>query len=88
MVIQSPPNRPEPPPDKNQMMIRAATLGVIAVVLFGVLVFRLWALQVLHSDHYVAQANQNDVRQLPLPARSRTARGRCWSRTPAMCWPR
>ena len=68
MVIQSPPNRPEPPPDKNQMMIRAATLGVIAVVLFGVLVFRLWALQVLHSDHYVAQANQNDVRQLPLPA--------------------
>jgi penicillin-binding protein 2 len=68
MVIQSPPNRPEPPPDKNQMMIRAAALGVIAVVLFGVLVFRLWALQVLHSDHYVAQANQNDVRQLPLPA--------------------
>jgi penicillin-binding protein 2 len=68
MVIQSPPNRPDPPPDKNQMMIRAATLGVIAVVLFGVLVFRLWALQVLHSDHYVAQANQNDVRQLPLPA--------------------
>ena len=68
MVIQSPPNRPGPPPDKNQMMIRAATLGVIAVVLFGVLVFRLWALQVLHSDHYVAQANQNDVRQLPLPA--------------------
>ena len=61
-------NRPEPPPDKNQMMIRAATLGVIAVVLFGVLLFRLWALQVLHSDHYVAQANQNDVRQLPLPA--------------------
>jgi len=68
MVIQSPPNRPEQPPDKNQMMIRAATLGVIAVVLFGVLVFRLWALQVLHSDHYVAQANQNDVRQQPLPA--------------------
>jgi penicillin-binding protein 2 len=68
MVIQSPPNRPEQPPDKNQMMIRAATLGVIAVVLFGVLIFRLWALQVLHSDHYVAQANQNDVRQLPLPA--------------------
>jgi penicillin-binding protein 2 len=68
MVIQSPPNRPEQPPDKNQMMIRAAALGVIAVVLFGVLIFRLWALQVLHSDHYVAQANQNDVRQLPLPA--------------------
>jgi penicillin-binding protein 2 len=68
MVIQSPPSRPEPPPDQNQLVIRAAALGLIAAILFGVLVFRLWALQVLHSDHYVAQANQNDVRQLPLPA--------------------
>ena len=49
-------------------MIRAAALGLIAAILFGVLVFRLWALQVLHSDHYVAQANQNDVRELALPA--------------------
>src|SRR5690242_14677554 len=68
MVIQSPPSRPEPPPDQNQLVIRAAALGVLAAVLFGVLVFRLWALQVLHSDHYVAQANQNDARQLALPA--------------------
>jgi penicillin-binding protein 2 len=68
MVIQSPPTRPEPPPDQNQLVIRAAALGLIAAILFGVLVFRLWALQVLHSDHYVAQANQNDVRELALPA--------------------
>ena len=68
MVIQSPPSRPEPPPDQNQLVIRAAALGLIAAILFGVLVFRLWALQVLHSDHYVAQANQNDVRELALPA--------------------
>ena len=68
MYLQSPPPRQEPPPDHNQLLLRAAALGVLAAVLFGVLVFRLWALQVLHSDHYVAQANQNDVRQLALPA--------------------
>jgi penicillin-binding protein 2 len=68
MYVQSPPPRPEREPDRNQLVIRAAALGVLAAVLFGVLLFRLWALQVLHSDHYVAQANQNDVRTLALPA--------------------
>jgi penicillin-binding protein 2 len=68
MFVQSPPPRSEKEPDRNQLVIRAAALGVLAAVLFGVLLFRLWALQVLHSDHYVAQANQNDVRSLPLPA--------------------
>jgi penicillin-binding protein 2 len=68
MYLQSPPPRPEQQPDQNQLVIRAAALGVLAAVLLGVLVFRLWALQVLHSDHYVAQATQNDVRTLPLPA--------------------
>src|SRR5437764_69356 len=68
MVTPSPPRRPEGPPDQNALVIRAAALGLIAAGLFAVLIFRLWALQVLHSDHYVAQANQNDVRQLALPA--------------------
>src|SRR2546430_4343493 len=68
MYVQSPPPRPEREPDRNQLVIRAAALGVLAAMLFGVLLFRLWALQVLHSDHYVAQANQNDVRTLALPA--------------------
>ncbi len=68
MYVQSPPPRPEQQPDRNQLVIRAAALGVLAAVLFGVLLFRLWALQVLHSDHYVAQATQNDVRTLSLPA--------------------
>ncbi len=68
MYVQSPPPRPEQQPDQNQLVIRAAALGVLAAALLGVLLFRLWALQVLHSDHYVAQANQNDVRTLALPA--------------------
>jgi penicillin-binding protein 2 len=41
---------------------------VVAAVLFGVLFFRLWALQILRSEHYVAQAVQNDVRQITVPA--------------------
>ena len=50
------------------LALRAATLGVIAAVLLGVLVFRLWALQVLHSDQYVAAAAQNSVRTISVPA--------------------
>ena len=53
MYLQRPPSRPEPAPDPVPLAIRAATLGVIAAVLLGVLLFRLWALQVLHSDQYV-----------------------------------
>jgi penicillin-binding protein 2 len=68
MYLQSPPPRPEPEPDPNQLVLRAAALGVIALLLFGVLVFRLWALQVLKSDQYATAAQQNDVRQVPLPA--------------------
>ena len=68
MVTPSQPRRPEQPPDQQALVIRAATLGLIAAGLFAILIFRLWALQVLHSDHYVAQANSNDVRQLALPA--------------------
>lgn len=68
MFLQRPPSRPEPRPDPVPLAMRAATLGVIAAVLLGVLVFRLWALQVLHSDQYVAAAAQNSVRTISVPA--------------------
>jgi penicillin-binding protein 2 len=68
MYLQSPPPRREPEPDPNSLAIRAAALGVFAAILFGVLFFRLWALQVLRTDHFVAQAQQNDVRQISVPA--------------------
>jgi penicillin-binding protein 2 len=68
MYLQRPPSRPEPAPDPVPLAIRAATLGVIAAVLLGVLLFRLWALQVLHSDQYVAAAAQNSIRTLQMPA--------------------
>ena len=68
MYLQRPPSRPEPTPDPVPLALRAATLGVIAAVLFGVLLFRLWALQVLHSDQYVAAAAQNSIRTLTMPS--------------------
>jgi penicillin-binding protein 2 len=67
-VLQSPPPKREPVPDRGSLAVRAAALGVVAAVLFGVLLFRLWALQVLHSEQYVAQAVQNDLRTIAVPA--------------------
>jgi penicillin-binding protein 2 len=68
MYLQRPPSRPEPAPDPVPLALRAAALGVIAAVLLGVLLFRLWALQVLHSDQYVAAAAQNSIRTLTMPS--------------------
>ena len=68
MYLQRPPSRPEATPDPVPLAMRAATLGVIAAVLLGVLLFRLWALQVLHSDQYVAAAAQNSVRTIDMPS--------------------
>ena len=68
MYLQRPPSRPEATPDPVPLAIRAATLGVIAAVLLGILLFRLWALQVLHSDQYVAAAAQNSVRTIDVPS--------------------
>ena len=67
MYLQRPPSRPEPTPDPVPLALRAAALGVIAAALLGVLLFRLWALQVLHSDQYVAAAAQNSIRTLTMP---------------------
>jgi penicillin-binding protein 2 len=68
MYLQRPPSRPEPTPDPVPLALRAAALGVIAAALLGVLLFRLWALQVLHSDQYVAAAAQNSIRTLTMPS--------------------
>jgi penicillin-binding protein 2 len=45
-----------------------AILGSIALVMFGIIFFRLWYLQVLTGEQYVQQAQANDQRGLPIAA--------------------
>ena len=56
------------PPVSPQMAFRVAILGGIAVVMFGVIFFRLWYLQVLTGERYVQEAAANSVRELPIAA--------------------
>ena len=67
-MLESPPPRREIEPDPLPLALRAATLGIIAAILLGVLVTRLWALQILHADQYVQAATQQTVRYTTLPA--------------------
>jgi penicillin-binding protein 2 len=46
------------------LALRIAILGGIALVMFAVVFFRLWYLQVLSGDHYLAQADNNRVRSI------------------------
>jgi penicillin-binding protein 2 len=55
-------------PVAPQLALRVAIIGGIAMVMFGVIFFRLWYLQVLTGEKYVQQANENRVRDLPIAA--------------------
>ncbi len=48
--------------------LRVAVLGAIALTLFAVIFFRLWFLQVLSGDQYLAAANDNRVREVKVEA--------------------
>jgi penicillin-binding protein 2 len=48
--------------------LRIAMLGIFALCLFAVVFFRLWFLQVLSGDQYLAEANQNRVRDVRVDA--------------------
>src|ERR687895_1353027 len=51
-----------------QLAMRVAIVGGIALVAFAVIFFRLWFLQVLSSDKYLAEANNNRVREIKVQA--------------------
>ena len=51
-----------------QMAVRIAVLGIVAVSLFCVLFFRLWALQVISGDRYLDDARNNQVRTFRIQA--------------------
>jgi penicillin-binding protein 2 len=56
------------PPITPQLALRVAILGGIALTMFAIIFFRLWYLQVLSGDKYRAEANNNRIRDVGVPA--------------------
>jgi penicillin-binding protein 2 len=56
------------PPITPQLALRVAIIGGVALVMFAVVFFRLWYLQVLSGDKYKAEANNNRVREITIQA--------------------
>ena len=50
------------------LAFRVAVLGGIAFLMFSIIFFRLWYLQVLSGDRYVSEANDNRVRDIKVQA--------------------
>ncbi|MEI6725857.1 MAG: hypothetical protein WCN81_06515, partial [Actinomycetes bacterium] len=48
--------------------LRVAVMVGIAAVLFGIILFRLWFLQVLSGQQFVSQANDNRLRSVKIVA--------------------
>ncbi len=56
------------PGSSPRLALRTAVLGGLAVALFGVLFFRLWDLQVLSGEEYLAEAKNNRTREFKVIA--------------------
>ena len=56
------------PPLSPQLALRAAIVGSFALALFAIIFFRLWFLQVLSGNQYLAQATTNRVRNIAIAA--------------------
>jgi penicillin-binding protein 2 len=55
-------------PQGSRLALRIAVLGGVAIALFGVLFFRLWNLQVISGDKYLAEAKNNRTRSFKVIA--------------------
>jgi len=55
-------------PQGSRLALRVAVMGGIAIALFAVLFFRLWNLQVLSGDKYLAEAKNNRTREFKVIA--------------------
>jgi len=51
------------PQMNNRLALRIAVFGGVALALFGVLFFRLWFLQVINGEKYLAEAKNNRTRE-------------------------
>lgn len=56
------------PPLTPQLALRVAVVGSFALAMFAIIFFRLWFLQVLSGDHYLAQASTNRTREIAIAA--------------------
>ena len=56
------------PPATSQFTFRVAVLSGIALVIFSVIFLRLWYLQVLSGEQYLAEAQNNQVREIRVQA--------------------
>jgi penicillin-binding protein 2 len=61
-------NDPRRPPITPQLALRVAIVGGVALVMFAIVFFRLWYLQVLSGDKYRAEANDNRLREIKVEA--------------------
>jgi penicillin-binding protein 2 len=50
-------------PQGSRLSLRVAVVGGVGIVLFAILFFRLWNLQVLSGDKYLAEAKNNRTRE-------------------------
>jgi penicillin-binding protein 2 len=55
-------------PMTPQLALRVAIVGGFALTMFAIIFFRLWFLQVLSGQQYLAQASVNRVRDIAIPA--------------------
>jgi penicillin-binding protein 2 len=54
--------------EEFSLAVRTQTLFVVALILLGLLVFRLWYLQILNGDQYTASASSNNERTISVEA--------------------
>jgi penicillin-binding protein 2 len=67
LLPSTPPPREERP-QSPQLALRVALFGAVAVLLFSLLFFRLWVLQVLAADKYRTAAVANEMRTVQVLA--------------------
>ena len=58
----------QPEEEESRPNLRLRIVGLVVLVLFGVLILRLWTLQVVEGKSYAAAVTRNQVRVVSIPA--------------------
>src|SRR5215218_1651826 len=53
---------------RDGLALRIAIFSTVSAVLFGILFFRLWFLQILNGEEFLAEANSNRTREFRVSA--------------------